>query len=47
MIHLPLAIVEGLTVGIMLSFLAKVKPEMLNLIGYKQNEDYLIIKNET
>ena len=47
MIHLPLAIVEGLTVGIMLSFLAKVKPEMLNLIGYKQSENCLIITNET
>jgi len=38
MIHLPLAIIEGLTVGIMLSFLAKVKPQLLNPIGYRQNE---------
>lgn len=38
MIHLPLAIIEGLTVGIMLSFLIKVKPQLLNPIGYRQNE---------
>ena len=38
MIHLPLAIIEGLTVGIMLSFLAKVKPQLLNPIGYSPTE---------
>ena len=38
MIHLPLAIIEGLAVGIMLCYLGKVKPELLNLIGYKAIE---------
>ena len=31
MIHLPLAIIEGLAVGIMLCYLGKVKPELLNI----------------
>ncbi len=34
LIHLPLAIVEGLAVGFMVNFLAKVKPELLFPIGY-------------
>jgi hypothetical protein len=38
MIHLPLAIIEGLAVGIMLCYLGKVKPELLNPIGYKAIE---------
>ena len=33
-----LAIIEGLAVGIMLCYLGKVKPELLNLIGYKAIE---------
>lgn len=33
-LHIPLGIIEGLTVGTMISFLAKVKPEMLETIGY-------------
>lgn len=41
LIHLPLAIVEGLTVGFMVNFLAKVKPDLLIPIGYnpRNNSD--------
>lgn len=46
MIHLPLAIAEGLTVGIMVSFLAKVKPDLLNPIAFSQKEQSSIIERK-
>jgi cobalt/nickel transport system permease protein len=46
MIHLPLAIAEGLSMGLMISFLAKVKPDLLSSIGYGQKEQGPIVETE-